>query len=125
MSTFVCVIVLFLIGTGFIIAQSCKPSKKVIEKYGQPFAHFSTTKCWNGLPLRGMLAQAIDMDFYPEFIVISGFDEEIVLTKESKNVGLYGGFINPVFEVQLTNGVAQCSITYKQKKLIKDFFDIY
>ena len=125
MYTFLGIILLFVLGVGFIIAQSSKPSKKVVEKYGQPIAHFSTTKCWNGLPMRGLSAQAIDMDFYSGFVVVSGFDEEIILTKESKNVGLYGGLFNPVFEVQLSNTVAQCSVTYKQRNLIKDFLDIY
>lgn len=55
-----------------------KPSKFIVEKYGQPIYHFSSQKCWKTMPIRG---SRINMDFYTGFIVISEGKKDWILSK--------------------------------------------
>lgn len=122
MGTFVTVIAIWTIAFCATVYLYSKPKKKIVQKYGKPLFHFSGMECMNTMPIRG---KTIDMDFYPEFIVISEYDKEYVLDKNFKDFKFYGSYFTLVFEFKINGKVKQMLLTRKQKKLLYDFFDIY
>ena len=84
--------------------------------------YFSGMECINTIPIRG---KKIDMDFYPEFIVISECDKEYILDKKFDDFKFHGSYFTLVFEFKINGKVKQMLLTRKQKKLLYDFFDIY
>lgn len=105
----------------FILTRGAKPSKSVLKKYGQPLEHFSTERCWKTLPIRGT---HVEMDVYPELIVVSEGCTETVLDKSFKGVKFYKSLLYSVFEIERQTGTLQMCMTRKQEKLLKAFFDI-
>ena len=122
MNTFILVIVIWTIAVCATVYLYRKPKKRIVQKYGIPLFHFSRQECINTIPIRG---KNIDMDFYPEFIVISEWDKEYVLDKKFKDFKFYGSYFTLVFEFKINGKAKQMLLTRKQKKLLYDFFDIY
>lgn len=98
-----------------------KPSKFIVEKYGQPTYHFSSKKCWKTMPIRGT---RIDMDFYTGFIVISEGKKDWILSKDFKNYNFYGTYLTLVFEIEVNEQKIQILLTRRQKKLLCEFLGI-
>lgn len=121
MNTFILVIVLWTIAFCATVYLYHKPKKRIVQKYGIPLFHFSGMECINTIPIQGK----IDMDFYPEFIVISECDKEYVLDKNFKDFKFYGSYFTLVFEFKINGKAKQMLLKRKQKKLLYDFFDIY
>lgn len=122
MNTFILVIVLWTIAFCATVYLYRKPKKRIVQKYGIPLFHFSGMECINTIPIRG---KKIDMDFYPEFIVISECDKEYILDKRFDDFKFHGSYFTLVFEFKINGKVKQMLLTRKQKKLLYDFFDIY
>ena len=123
MNTVLIVIVVWLVLLILTVCIRQKPTKSIVERYGQPIHHFSSQKCWKTLRIRG---SRIDMDFYSDFIVISDEKNEWIIDKDFEDYEFYGShLINSVFEIKVDDETVQMTLTQKQKKLLYDFFDTY
>lgn len=114
MQSFLYIIVIF----SFVlyVINYYKPRKSIIDKYGQPLKHFTSTKAWYSLPTRG---PRIDMDFYTDFVVIKENVKETVLNKDFKDFKIYDLFYYSIFEIDNL----QIGIRRSQKKYIEEFFN--
>lgn len=100
-----------------------KPSKKIVEKYGQPIKHICGCKGLYSLPTR-TFNSTVFIDIYDDFLVILVNNKEIVLNKEYKQFEIYGSIMNSVFEIDNNDKKLQICIFGKDAKYLKDFFDI-
>lgn len=116
------IIIIWVIAFILSLYYSSKPSKFVIEKYGQPIHHFSSQKCSKTIPIKGTL---VEMDFFSDFIVISEGKNEWIINKDFKDYNFYGSYLTLVFEIEINEQKVQILLTIKQKKLLYEFFNIY
>lgn len=99
------------------------PSSKIVKKFGKPYAHFTTQPCWNSIPIRN--GKHVDMDFYPEFVVVSSGKKEFIFDRSFKDYCFLGSYFVFVLQIDAPDFKMQISITRKQKKLLMDFLDTY